>query len=105
MNSGNLMSNKGFLTHKCKSHPIGTFQALEQWIPDKPKLQNQSVILEQFKMAEGNNDKLRIEFQQYDKNGDGFITKDELKEVLGKVQTLTDQDLEDLMKDVDVLSL
>ena len=48
------------------------------------------------------NDKLRVEFQQYDKNGDGFISKDELKEVLGKVQTLTDQDLEDLIKDVDV---
>ena len=56
-------------------------------------------------MAEENkvgNEQLRIEFQRYDKNGDGYISKDELKEVLGKVQTLTDQDLEDLMKDLDV---
>ena len=47
------------------------------------------------------NEALRVEFQRYDKDGDGFITKDELKEVLSKVQTLTEADLEELMKDID----
>ena len=47
------------------------------------------------------NESLRVEFQRYDKDGDGFITKDELKEVLSKVQTLTEADLEELMKDID----
>lgn len=45
---------------------------------------------------------LRAEFQRYDRNKDGFISKAELKEVLGKVQALTDQDLEDFIKDNDI---
>jgi len=47
-------------------------------------------------------DILRVEFQRFDRNKDGFISKDELKEVLGKVQTLTDQDLEDFIQENDI---
>ena len=47
-------------------------------------------------------DILRVEFQRYDRNKDGFISKDELKDVLGKVQTLTDQDLEDFIQENDI---
>ena len=45
---------------------------------------------------------IRKKFEEFDKNGDGFVTKKELKSVMRKKGNLTDKQLDELVKGSDV---
>lgn len=48
-------------------------------------------------------DELRSVFQVFDKDNNGYITKDELKKAMEKMnQDVTDEDIEEMMKEADV---
>lgn len=54
------------------------------------------------KMSTHETDELRLCFEKFDKNGDGQISLDELKEVMkGLGENLTESELKDMMSDAD----
>jgi Ca2+-binding EF-hand superfamily protein len=54
------------------------------------------------RMSQHEPDELRLCFEKFDKNGDGQISMDELKEVMNRLgEKLTDQELKDMMQDAD----
>ncbi|KAI9468478.1 MAG: hypothetical protein EXX96DRAFT_590767, partial [Benjaminiella poitrasii] len=54
------------------------------------------------RMSRHETDDLRLCFGKFDKNGDGLISEDELKEVMnGLGERLSDEEIKDMMKDAD----
>jgi len=48
------------------------------------------------------NEKLQSAFKMFDKDGSGFISADEIKEILGFGKTLAEDVVNDIIKQVDV---